>query len=290
MSNGARAAVPTSSEPRTGEGGSRSVARLKPGLLRLARLRLLKMHYDAKVGHLGGNLSALDCMMLVHHDLMGRDDRFILSKGHSAGAYYVTLWSLGRLSEADLETFHGEGTILAGHPPPRGIPDIRFATGSLGHGLSLASGLALSARLRGVDRRVFCLTSDGEWQEGSTLEALIFAAHHRLSNLVVTVDHNRLQGFGSTASVASMDPLAERLRGFDIEIREADGHDLDDMRRALAPPAGERPVLAVMHTRKGHSVPAMEDRLESHYLPLTEAQFQDAMTGGAAGAAGRARP
>lgn len=262
-------------------------AGLRPGLLRLARMRLLTMHHDAGVGHLGGNLSALPCMMLVHHDLLAPDDRFVLSKGHSAGAYYVTLWSLGRLSDADLDTFHGEGTRLAGHPPPRGIPEIRFATGSLGHGLSLAGGLALSARLRGTARRVFCLTSDGEWQEGSTLEALIFAAHHRLSNLTVMVDHNGLQGFGTTASVASMDPLGTRLRGFDVEIREADGHDLDDMRRALAPASGSRPVLAILHTRKGDGLAAMEGRLDSHYLPLTEAQYRDAMTGppvpGAAG-------
>src|SRR5665811_1364034 len=114
-----------------------------------ARLRLIEMHYRNRIGHLGGNLSAIDAMLVVNHELMQVKDRFVLSKGHSAGAYYVTLWSLGKLSDADLETFHKDGTRLAGHPPPSGIPDIEFATGSLGHGLSLAAGLAKAAQLKG---------------------------------------------------------------------------------------------------------------------------------------------
>jgi len=270
-------AYPAAAELPAASGAARS--RLLPGLLRLARIRLLQMHHRAKVGHLGGNLSCFDALMLVHHEFLGRNDRFVLSKGHAAGAYYVTLWSLGRLDDAALDTFHAEGTRLPGHPPPRGIPDVLFATGSLGHGLSLASGLALSAKLRGVDRRVFCLTSDGEWQEGATLEALIFAAHHRLSNLTILVDHNRLQGFGGTGAVASMDPLGVRLSGFDVEIRDLDGHDLAAMRRGLAPATGSSPLLAVLHTRKGNGVPAIENRLESHYLPLTDEQFRDAVCG-----------
>jgi transketolase len=152
-------------------------------------------------------------MLLVHHELMSPGDRFVLSKGHSAGAYYVVLWSLGKLSDADLDSFHKDGTRLAGHPPSHGIPEIEFATGSLGHGLSLAAGLALAAKLKGQTHRIYCLTSDGEWQEGSTLEALIFAAHHKLSNLTIMIDQNGLQGFGTTAEVASMDDMSKRLAG-----------------------------------------------------------------------------
>lgn len=253
-------------------------ARLELGFLTLARWRLLAMHHAARVGHLGGNLSALDAMMLVHHEFLGPQDRFVLSKGHAAGAYYITLWSRGLVSDAELASFHGEGTRLAGHPPARGLPAIRFGTGSLGHGLSLSAGLALAARLQGRPGRVFCLTSDGEWQEGSTFEALIFSAHRRLSNLTILIDHNRLQGFGTTAEVASLDPIGRVLQGFDVEIREADGHDLDAMRRALAP-GGDRPVVVVLHTQKGHGVPAIAGRMDSHYLPLTDAQFHEAVTG-----------
>ncbi len=154
---------------------------------------------------------------------MAADDQFVLSKGHAAGALYIALWSIGQLDEADLESFHGEGTLLAGHPPAFGIKGVLFGTGSLGHGLSLSAGLALAARLTGNERRVFCLTSDGEWQEGSTWEALIFAAHHRLDKLTIMIDANGLQGFGSTANVASMDPIAKRLSGFGVTPIEVDG-------------------------------------------------------------------
>ncbi|PIK73132.1 transketolase [Methylobacterium frigidaeris] len=238
------------------------------------------MHRTAGVGHVGGNLSALDAMMLVHHEMLADADRFVLSKGHAAGALYVTLWSRGLITDAELDSFHTDGTRLPGHPPARGLPGIRFGTGSLGHGLSLAGGLALAARLQGREGRVFCLTSDGEWQEGSTLEALIFCAHRRLSNLTILIDHNRLQGFGTTDEVASLDPIGRVLAGFSVEIREADGHDLPAMRRALAP-GTDRPVVVVLHTVKGHGVPAIEGRLDSHYLPLTEEQVQAAILGDA---------
>ena len=202
-----------------------------------ARRRLVQMHYRAKVGHLGGNLSALDATMLVHHRYMVDDAQFILSKGHSAGALYVALWSLGRLTDADLDTFHSDGTRLAGHPPSRGIEGVPFATGSLGHGLSLAAGTAMARKLRGHPGRVFCLTSDGEWQEGSTWEALIFAHHRRLANLTVLVDHNGLQGFGRTDEVASMSPLWHRLQGFDLNLQVVDGHDIDAIDAALSAPS-----------------------------------------------------
>ncbi len=241
-----------------------------------ARRRLIEMHYRARVGHLGGNLSCIDAMMLVHHERMRKDDRFILSKGHSAGALYVTLWSLGRLSDEELDSFHRDDTLLGGHPPPQGVPGILFGTGSLGHGLSLAAGLALAARFQRADRRIFCLTSDGEWQEGSTLEAAIFAGHHRLDNLVILVDHNGLQGFGSTAAVASMSPLRDRLSGLDLEFRECDGHDLASIREALAPGRAKQ-VMVMLNTVKAHGVPEIAGKMESHYLPLTPEQFANAM-------------
>ena len=237
------------------------------------RKRLLQMHFESGVGHIGGNLSALDAMLVVFHEYLGGEDKFILSKGHSAGALYITLWSLGRLQDQDLIQFHKDNTLLTGHPPVKGIADISFATGSLGHGLSLAAGTALAFKLKGNDGHVVCLTSDGEWQEGSTWEALIFACHHRLFNLTVMVDHNNLQGFGSTAEVASMSPLWDRLRGFDIDLKIIDGHDLDAIRSALDGGSLRLRVI-VMRTVKGHGVSFMENKMEWHYLPMTEAQFK----------------
>lgn len=241
-----------------------------------ARKRLIQMHFDSGVGHIGGNLSALDAMMIVFHEYLGCEDKFILSKGHSAGALYITLWSLGRLQDKDLKLFHKDNTLLAGHPPAKGIADIPFATGSLGHGLSLAAGTALAFRLKGSDAQVVCLTSDGEWQEGSTWEALIFACHHCLVNLTVLVDHNNLQGFGCTADVASMSPLWNRFQGFDVDLQVIDGHDPDAIRAALACEK-KRFRIIVLRTVKGHGVSFMENRMEWHYLPLKEDQCRKAI-------------
>ncbi|HSV46550.1 MAG TPA: 1-deoxy-D-xylulose-5-phosphate synthase N-terminal domain-containing protein [Ramlibacter sp.] len=251
---------------------------LTPDDLTNARSRLLRMHHASGVGHIGGNLSALDAMMLVHHEFMGPNDRFVLSKGHAAGALYVTLWSRGQLTDADLDTFHKDDTLLAGHPPANGLEAIPFATGSLGHGLSLAAGTALAMKLQQRPGMVFCLMSDGEWQEGSTWEALIFARHQGLDNLTVLVDHNGLQGFGTTAEVASMAPLWERLRGFDPAIAVVDGHDLAAMRSVLSQSGGGMRIV-MLRTTKGHGVAFMENKMEWHYLPLDADKHASAQAG-----------
>ncbi|MBR1216915.1 transketolase [Bradyrhizobium sp. U87765 SZCCT0131] len=250
--------------------------RLVEANFRQARQRLLQMHYDSGVGHIGGNLSAIDAMMITFHEFMQPADRFILSKGHSAGALYTVLWSLGLLTDDDLKTFHRDATLLAGHPPVRGLPQVDFATGSLGHGLSLASGTALAFRLKRTDGHVFCMTSDGEWQEGSTWEAFVFACHHRLSNLTILVDHNGLQGFGNTAEVASMNPLAKRIAGFDADIRIVPGHDADAIRLEMQRRT-EGPQVIVLQTVKGKGVSFMENQMEWHYRPLNEALYRQAL-------------
>lgn len=237
--------------------------------------KLLEMHAKANVGHLGGNLSCLPALCAIV-DCLRKQDRFILSKGHSAGALYVALAKVGLIPENELDTFHQDGTRLPAHPPANMFPVIPFATGSLGHGLSLAAGFALSQTMRGSDAHTYCLTSDGEWQEGSTWEALIFACHHRLKNLTIVVDHNRLQGFGCTAAVASMDPLWDRLKGFDLDVVVMDGHDPDTITRELNRPQ-ERIRALFLRTIKGKGVPGMEGAMHSHYLPLTPEQHQQAL-------------
>lgn len=249
---------------------------LTPQSFRDARRRLLQMHFESGVGHIGGNLSALDTMLVMFNEHLTAQDHFILSKGHSAGALYIALWSAGLLKDEDLTSFHKDDTLLAGHPPARGIAQIPFATGSLGHGLSLAAGTAKGLLLKKDSARVVCLTSDGEWQEGSTWEALIFACHHKLSNLTVLVDHNDLQGFGGTAEVASMSPLWEKLTGFDLDVRVIDGHDPDAIRGAIGTDRN-RPRMVILRTTKGKGVGFMEGRMDSHYLPLTEDKYRLAM-------------
>ncbi len=250
--------------------------RLDAGHVTAIRRRLVRMHYESGVGHIGGNLSAIDALALLFHERMGAQDHFVLSKGHSAGALYAALWSTGRLSDDDLTTFHRDATLLPGHPPANAIDGVSFATGSLGHGLSLAAGTALALQLKREPGHVYCLMSDGEWQEGSSWEALIFACHRRLANLTILVDHNRLQGFGSTDEVASMAPLWEKLGGFDLDLQIVPGHDLDALRGALDGDT-HRPRAIVLETTKGKGISFMENRMEWHYLPLDEARYHQAI-------------
>lgn len=238
-----------------------------------SRQKLLSMHFHAGVGHIGGSLSCIDVLLVVFHDILCNCDRFILSKGHSVGALYVALWSIGRLKSDDLDAFYNEETLLAGHPPSQGISDILFATGSLGHGFSLACGTSLGMKLQKQDGRVICLTSDGEWQEGSTWEALIFASHRKLNNLTILVDHNGLQGFGRTNEVASMSPLWDKLKGFDVKVSVIEGHDIEVIRKTLLQPQ-DKLHLIILKTVKGHGVSFMDDKMEWHYLPMNEAQYQ----------------
>ena len=244
--------------------------------LKRARKRLIQMHYESGVGHIGGNLSALDAMLLVFHEFMNSGDEFILSKGHSAGALYISLWTKGELTDADLLQFHKDETLLGGHPPVKGIPSIPFATGSLGHGLSLAAGTALANRFKKNPSQTFCLASDGEFQEGSTWEAMIFLAHHCLTSLTVLVDHNGLQGFGNTTDIASMAPLQEKLKGFDVEVIIVSGHDLPSIRKALKVKS-DKPKFIILQTVKGHGISFMENKMEWHYLPLKQTQYEQAL-------------
>ena len=244
-------------------------------LLKKAKSRLLRMHYENKIGHIGGNLSSLSAMLFIHLEALGADDLYVLSKGHSAGALYISLWMAGKIPEAELMKFHKDATKLAGHPMAGWNEGIRFSTGSLGHGLSLAAGVALAKKLKKEPGTVFCHMSDGEWQEGSTWEALIFAAHHRLGNLTMLVDFNGLQGFGSTRDIASLDALPEKLKTFGVDLVQLDGHDHEALRDALAKKSA-RPRIIILRTVKGHGVSFMENKMEWHYLPMTEAQHEQA--------------
>lgn len=246
-----------------------------------ATLRLLRLHHDAHVGHIGGDLSCLDILLVLFHRILTEQDIFLLSKGHSAGALYTVLWSVGKLTEEELQTYACDDTRLGIHPPINCIPDVVFGTGSLGHGLSLCAGMALAKKMKNEAGRVFCQSSDGEMQEGSVWEALGFAFRHRLSNLRLLVDVNGWQGFGATADVWGSDfaTLARRVEAFGWEVRFVeDGHDHDAIEDSLVrPPRGEAPLAVLYRTRKGHRVPCFENQLKAHYLPLSEEQYEEAV-------------
>jgi transketolase len=242
------------------------------------RRKFLRMHFEARAGHLGTGLSDIDILVYLHKVWLGKADQFILSKGHGASSLYATLHHFGRLSDAELATYYKDGTLLPAHPAPGALEAIPAATGSLGHGLPIAAGLAYAHKyIHQTERRVACLVSDGECNSGSLWEAALFAGHHRLDNLTVIVDANGLQGFGRTKDVLDLEPLADKWRAFRFHCEEVDGHDFARLHQALRRPSDGSPTCVVARTVKGKGVALMENKLEWHYLPMTEEQYTGAL-------------
>lgn len=244
------------------------------------RKYFLEMHYRVKAGHIGTGLSAIDMLTYLHKHWLRKQDAFILSKGHGASALYATLHHYGVLSDAELATYYQDGTYLPAHPAPGAFEAIPAATGSLGHGLSIAAGMALAHKvLHKNDSRVCALLSDGECNEGSVWEGVNFANHHQLSNLLVIVDANGLQGFGKTHEVLDMEPMADKWKTFGFDTREIDGHDFTQIADACSDLHPTKPRCVIARTSKGKGVPFMEGKLEWHYLPMSEEQFKKALEG-----------
>jgi transketolase len=244
--------------------------------------RFLAMYNKAHAGHIGSSLSCAELLVCLKFAWMRDDDTFILSKGHAVAALYALLAEANVLSPDQLDSFYEDGTLLSALPPINAIKEIPFATGSLGHGLSLCAGMALGAMLNGGERRFFCLTSDGELDEGSVWEAALFIAHRKLTNVVWLIDRNRIQGIGRTEQVMALEPLDAKLGAFGFHVLAADGHDFasllaarDECTRVLA--GRDAPVAIIAKTIKGHGIRYMQDTVDSHYLPMDDAQYEQAL-------------
>ncbi len=247
-----------------------------------ARIRrhVVEMCAGAEGGHLGGSMSIADILAALYFGVMRVDpgrpdwpdrDVFVLSKGHGALALYAALAERGFFEVRELETYGRPGSRLMGHPV-RAVPGVEMPTGSLGHGLALGLGFALSGRLAGSTRRTFVVTGDGELQEGSCWETAGCAAAQRADRLVAIVDRNGLQLTGRTEDKSPLEPLAERWRAFGWSVREADGHDTAGLAAALNATPWEpgRPSVLIAKTEKGHGVPFIAGRPASHYVKLNE--------------------
>lgn len=254
-----------------------------------SRLReiILRQSKRAGVGHIGSALSIADLIWTLYGYVLNipgaKDpdrDRFVLAKGHAALALYGSLFMKGYISEAELETFCGDGSKLGVHPE-HCLEWVDFATGSLGQGLSFGVGAALAARIQGSQRRIFVLMSDAELNEGSTWEALMFAAQHKLSNLTVLVDLNGQQALGYTKDILDLAPVSNKLRSFGWEAFDVDGHDIPQMLDVInglnCSDVNGKPHVLVAHTTFGKGVSFMENQIKWHYLPLNDEQFEEAM-------------
>jgi len=273
----------------------------KTAIIETTAVRRLILHHSrrANVGHIGSCLCVVEILAALYGDILRsspnrqRDrDRFILSKGHAALALYATLAAKGWLEESSLDTFCGDNSLYGVHPEAA-VPGVDFSTGSLGHGLSIAAGAALAARLQGSDRRVFCLISDAECNAGSVWEAVMFAAHYRLGNLRAILDCNGQQALGLTHEVIEIPNMAERWRAFGWEVSEVDGHSVPALSERLSRPESPcgRPHLTIAQTTFGKGVGYMErgeplsrpqlpvHKINWHYLPMSDLEYELAIRG-----------
>ena len=253
-------------------------------------LKLLAMYKTANAGHIGASLSCLDLLLFLHLELCKKsspreNDLVILSKGHAAGALYVALEAAGKIPAGSSDTFYKDGTAFPAHPPcNREFATIPFGTGSLGHGVGLGAGIALASKLKGSDKKVYVIVSDGELNEGSVWESLMFAKHHQLQNLCVIVDQNGLQGLGATEDILNLDPLDEKFKAFGFNVVNIlNGNEFESIHAAFtASSAGAATAPAstiyLAKTTKGSGVSYMENKFEWHYLPMNEEQYKTAIS------------
>jgi transketolase len=246
---------------------------------------ILEQSHRAHVGHIGSALSIADLLLLLYIEVLRiadpQDpdrDRFILSKGHAALALYSVLFLKGWLTEDELYTYCADGSFLGVHPE-HALKGIDFSTGSLGQGLSFGVGAALAARLQRSHRRVFVLVSDAECNEGALWEAVMFAAHHNLSNLVVIIDLNGQQAFGFTKHVMNLSSMSERWRSFGWDIHEVDGHNYNEMTSVFdsLDTAEGPPHVIIAKTVFGKGVSFMEGQIKWHYWPMSDDEYFQAM-------------
>ena len=252
-----------------------------------ARLLVLRMLRTGQSGHLGGALSCLDILTALYFRTMNVDpenptdprrDRFLLSAGHKAMAQYAVLARRGYFAEDLLDSYGGFQSRLAGHPDMHKLPGVEANTGALGHGLAIASGMALGLRLDGSDGRVFTLLGDGELPEGSNWEGASIAAHHQLNNLVAFVDANDLQISGPTAEVMNMEPIADKFAAFGWTVRTIDGNDMSNIVLALddTPLSSSAPTAIIARTIKAKGIRHLEGTAGSHYWKPSAAELDAA--------------
>lgn len=252
------------------------------------RIDIVESIHSAGSGHPGGSLSAAEILSVLYFYEMNIDpqkpawqerDRFVLSKGHAAPAYYAVLAERGYFPREELKTLRLFGSRLQGHPDRKKLPGIDMSTGSLGQGISAAAGMAYYAKKQGKNFRTYCLLGDGEMQEGQVWEAMMAAAHYRLGNLTVLLDNNNLQIDGEVNQVMSIYPVLKKAEAFGWHVAEADGHEPVSIRKALgeARMETERPTFILCRTVKGKGVSYMENQASWHGAAISDEQYRIAM-------------
>jgi transketolase len=256
-------------------------------LAQMIRGHALRMIAKAKASHVGTCLSMADLLAVLYGSCLRVDakhfdwperDRLVVSKGHGAAILYAVLAERGFFPVANLMTYGEDGSPLTGHANHH-VPGVELSTGSLGHGLPVGCGLALAAKQDGSAFRIYVILSDGELDEGSNWEAILFAGHHKLDYLTALIDYNKIQSFGTVKEVLDLEPLADKWRSFGWTVLEIDGHDHGAITAALDADSAGRPKAILAHTIKGKGVAYMEGRLAWHYKSPDAQQLAEALAG-----------
>ena len=269
----------------------RSLTDLDKSMLRISkdiRKNIIKMVTVSKSSHVGSALSIVDILVILYFKILNIDplspekedrDRFILSKGHASTALYAILSKRGFFHKDLLDKYYIDGGVLPGHLDSSVTPGVEVSTGSLGHGLSIGTGMAIAAKHDNKNYKSYVLMSDGECDEGSVWEAAMLAAHLKLDNLVAIIDYNKIQSFGRTEEVVNLEPLYDKWVSFGWGVKEIDGHNYQELLNAFESLPIERgkPSMIIAHTIKGKGVSFMEDKLEWHYKSPTQEQYEIAM-------------
>ena len=257
-------------------------------LAKRVRINALNMTSSGGSSHVGAAFSIADILAVLYGTSLnvrpdephwqGRD-RFILSKGHAGAAVYATLAECGFFPVEKLKTHYQDGSDLSGHVSHKGIPGVELSTGSLGHGLGVGVGMAHALKMAGGAQRVFALLSDGECDEGSNWEAILFAQHHKLDNLVAVIDYNKIQSLAPVSETIALEPFVDKWRAFNWAVREVDGHDHEALTNVFSdlPETAGQPTVVIAHTTKGKGVSFMENTVLWHYRCAKGEEFDAAL-------------
>mgnify|MGYP003688232127 CR=1 FL=1 len=251
------------------------------------RNHVLDMTSEGSSSHIGSVFSIADILACLYGGLMNVNpknykdkdrDRFILSKGHAGAGVYAVLAESGFFSKEMLKTHYKDGSALSGHVSHKNIPGVELSTGSLGHGLSVGVGLAISAKLDKRKNKVIVLLSDGECDEGSNWEAIMFSAHHKLDNLIAIIDYNKLQSLDSIENTLNLEPFVDKWLAFGWNVIEVDGHNIQDISDAYkkASECLNKPTCIIAHTTKGKGVSFFENKVLWHYRSAKGHEYENA--------------
>ncbi|KKS16363.1 MAG: hypothetical protein UU80_C0023G0009 [candidate division WWE3 bacterium GW2011_GWA1_41_8] len=252
------------------------------------REEVINMLHQAGSGHSAGSLGTADIFTALYFDVMNIDpahplkpdrDRFVLSNGHICPIWYATLAYRGYFSKTELETLRKTGSKLQGHPHAASLPGVENSSGPLGQGLSLAIGMAMAAKMNGENHRIYCMTSDGELNEGQTWEAAMFAGTSQLSNITWIIDRNNIQIDGTTETIMPLEPLREKLESFNWYVIEIDGHNIEEIINScnMSKAVTQRPTVIIAHTIPGKGVEFMQYKFSWHGKAPNESEAKDAL-------------